>query len=469
MHDLLNIFLSFTFNKQLDSILDKYEFRRKMHKVVEEWAKPLNIYSPTFMNFLSWRGNLNDPELPAINELSEIFEKKGIPSVGDWLTALEERYLILKSNNEPDSTHKFFLREVGNSELKSQLTNLARGFHKVCRENKELYERTLLNLNEEQYKLLSEIKSQLNKNATGLPVGISEIDKALKDFKKYSYKKFLVESHYISRQEFYIKQGMENEERYTESYVLDRLLDINGNYIYCIIYGQGGFGKTKLTYELGKIAKSNEWYVVSLEIDKLNFEQIQNFVANSKESHIILLIDYLEKINGKLPFDFAISLNDHFKNKTIRVIGNCRSNYYQWSEFKEIDSNILFPWNLDNETRYQNYVTGRLLEKVIQKIHNRFKYPNQLIDFGKINASYAIFLIIMDQNGQLDELDEEKTYEILKDFQDFETFITKRLRDLLKEHFNNDFDVRKVACYITTACAENCLSNNSEYLLDIYR
>ncbi|HEX8459721.1 MAG TPA: hypothetical protein VF656_20670 [Pyrinomonadaceae bacterium] len=96
-----------------------------------------------------------------------------------------------------------------------------------------------------------------------------------------------------------------------------------------IVTGSGGIGKTRLTLELGYLARDKNWVVLRV-LKRLKEDTLQSLVERiQRDVPVLLLLDYVET---QRDFEELIEslneLNDTY-NLRLRYIANCRTSYYR--------------------------------------------------------------------------------------------------------------------------------------------
>lgn len=112
----------------------------------------------------------------------------------------------------------------------------------------------------------------------------------------------------------------------TEGHLLDRLEQ--NEIVALIATGEGGFGKTRLTYELGALAEGRDWFVFELRgsVDLDDVFRLQRSVRQCDP--MLLVIDYAETFpNFRQLLELAIEINRD-RGWRLHVVASCRNSYW---------------------------------------------------------------------------------------------------------------------------------------------
>lgn len=134
---------------------------------------------------------------------------------------------------------------------------------------------------------------------------------------------------YLSRSKFNRAEGGSHQRLADETELLDRLFNLPPADPVFVVTGPGGFGKTRLSLELGRLAGAAEGSIVLRVGEAASLSGIESAVRlTEKAESVILLIDYLEtQENFDQILDLVVTLNSRHGFK-VRVIATCRASYY---------------------------------------------------------------------------------------------------------------------------------------------
>ena len=245
-------------------------------------------------------------------------------------------------------------------------------------------------------------------------ISLSDLNELRNKFNRRPiYKDYLYRDHleYISRHEFKITHP-DASSFITESEIMDDLLkEKTGEQSYegCIIYGEGGVGKTRLMLELGEEAEERGWEVLvvfrELKEERLILERLE------KGKRYVLIFDYIEESQSFHPgLHERISRN---VDVNLRIIANCRNSYQQSSGFPISDYYLKVPLDRQNkwELAYEQYIVQRVLKDI-----DYLELDNEALK--PIKPSFAVFLrFLYETRGEID----------LRGFDEFRSWVKKRM------------------------------------------
>jgi peptidyl-tRNA hydrolase len=189
-----------------------------------------------------------------------------------------------------------------------------------------------------------------------------------------------------------------------------------------IVTGSGGIGKTRLTLELGYLARRQNWTVLRV-LERLKEDTLQLLVAKIQpDAPVLLLIDYVET---QRDFEELIeslnALNDTY-NLRLRYVANCRTSYYrtiaQLSRHHQVDLSPvaheaeLSEWLLS----YQQSAVRHILEQ------SGLAITDSILKVCHDLPVLAVFVSYLYSTGRKPELDE-----LLKE-EDFANWVYKRVK-----------------------------------------
>jgi len=251
-----------------------------------------------------------------------------------------------------------------------------------------------------------------------LPWGISilEKDEERKNnttpakFRDYLSNQYLP---YISRNAFK-KEHHELKDFDTESSIIENLFE--GSYEGCIIYGEGGIGKTRLMLELGRTAQRNGWIVLVVRREFTSLKLLKSFFEPRKK--YLLVFDYIEERTSS----FSIDVYDRLfiENVTLKIIANCRKTYTSSSNFP--DSSSFLHVHLDKESPVQKDYENFVIEQILKDKDKKIKDNSA---FYRTKPSFAVFFKFLIESGKVKSND-------LRQFGDFKDWIKKRMQLTLR-------------------------------------
>ncbi|HZH29194.1 MAG TPA: hypothetical protein VEY11_00250 [Pyrinomonadaceae bacterium] len=194
--------------------------------------------------------------------------------------------------------------------------------------------------------------------------------------------------------------------------------DISG----LIVTGSGGIGKTRLTLELGYLARGRSWVVLRV-LERLKDDTLQLLAARLQpDVPTLLLIDYVETQRDFEELIVSLNaLNDTY-NLRLRYVANCRSSYYrtiaQLSRHHEVN---LSPIAYDVALRewlesYQQSAVRHILEQ------SGLEITDAILKVCHDLPVLAVFVSYLHGTGREPELDG-----LLRE-QDFARWVYKRVQ-----------------------------------------
>lgn len=220
-----------------------------------------------------------------------------------------------------------------------------------------------------------------------LPPGLRQLPKALKKIAtiqhQIQYKHHLSHQHlpYYSRDKFK-KSNPHFEDFITESEILQQLLDKKHPAMGCVIYGQGGSGKTRLMLELGMRAMAEDWQVWLVGKKVKSAEVLADHLEENGQ--YLLLFEYIEENDC-----FEVGIQEYLEEETnsrVLIVGNCRNTYQNGPNFPKRDSFLKI--KLDNNHKAQQEYEKAVIEQILRPISNKVQ-PHFLK--GNIPPSFAVF------------------------------------------------------------------------------
>jgi hypothetical protein len=267
--------------------------------------------------------------------------------------------------------------------------------------------------------------------------GVERLSPVLETNRPLRYDDYLSSSKldYYSRDEYRTKHP-EAGELVTETEILDMLLNQENRYDGCILYGEGGIGKTRLMLELGFRIESQGWIVYKITRYLRELQKLGGLFYPGLK--YLLLFDYIEESEVFKP-DIAKSLINLCPGAVIKILGNCRKTHIEASEL--LDAEGFFKENLSIkdkalEKRYEEQVVKHILGDL-----QRFFRVEK--DFYELRPAFAVFLKYLNEKYKTEEED--------LDFRNegaFRLWLKKRLRLTFNEEDYKNLTSQKERFYI---------------------
>jgi hypothetical protein len=261
---------------------------------------------------------------------------------------------------------------------------------------------------------------------------------------------------YFSRDD-YRRENPEAVELVTETEILEELLH-RDRYGGCIIYGEGGIGKTRMMVELAARAENQEWIVYKITNKLKSLVSLRDWLYPG--SNHLLVFDYIEE-NPLFAPDILEQLYDLYPDANIKVIGNCRKTYIDISELMESEAFLKVNVSLKDRQReldYKNYVVGNILGD----LQRFFKVDKS---FYELRPSFAVFLRFLNE-----EYKEEEELDF-RNVGSFREWLKKRLRLTFGVESYKELSLHKERFYLfyilpsTGALTDNLCSNYNDIIL----
>jgi hypothetical protein len=202
-----------------------------------------------------------------------------------------------------------------------------------------------------------------------LPLGVSLLeDDDVGGSEVLGFAHYLSEGRlpYLSRDEFNRSEDTSRERLTDETELLDRLFSLPPTDPVLVVTGPGGYGKTRLSLELCRLANAADGNIVlrvGEAADLAGIESSIRLTANAEFA--ILLIDYLEtQENFDQILDLVADLNGRHGFK-VRVIATCRASYYyaalrgEYSAVVDLVAEAGRPAGMAYRRRVFNYILKR--------------------------------------------------------------------------------------------------------------
>jgi hypothetical protein len=152
---------------------------------------------------------------------------------------------------------------------------------------------------------------------------------------KYTYNDYLLGSRqrYFSRDDFKKQYPDKTKTLVTETEILGTLVQVDSTFG-CILLGEGGIGKTRMTLELGNMARSLGWVALQMAGKDIDFNGMKDLLKPGGK--YLLLFDNIEE-SGVLDNPAALyeQLMEISANSIIKIVGNCRKSYLKFIDTSE--------------------------------------------------------------------------------------------------------------------------------------
>jgi hypothetical protein len=188
-----------------------------------------------------------------------------------------------------------------------------------------------------------------------------------------------------------------------------------------IITGKGGVGKTRLTLEIGRLARRKGWLVLRCRGNLSADTIIQLAEIINKDNQVLIVADYVEVQREFNEFvETLLALNDTY-DLQIRYVANCRVSYYHSLAALPFHKQYnLSPSSQEPELKwvqgFQKAVVRHILECSLLKV------AHEHLEVCRNKPVFAVFLSYLFRSGRGEEL-----AEILGE-KDFSRWVAKRLQ-----------------------------------------
>jgi hypothetical protein len=213
------------------------------------------------------------------------------------------------------------------------------------------------------------------------------------------YKDYLssAKQPYFSRDD-YVKQNPEANELITETGILNTLLD-NPRYEGCIVYGEGGIGKTRLMLELGSMAAKQEWIVFRVIDKRPNLDRLKTMFYPGYR--YLLLFDYIEESPDFDDPGFFRRITRLVDGAEVKIIGNCRKTHFDNSELKDAEGFFCHDLSIKDLKLQQDY-KDRVVKHILGDLVHLFKVDES---FYRLKPAFAVLLKYHDQKDHITEME----------------------------------------------------------------
>lgn len=188
-----------------------------------------------------------------------------------------------------------------------------------------------------------------------------------------------------------------------------------------IITGKGGVGKTRLTLEVGRLARRKGWLVLRCRGSLSAETVIQLAEIVSKQDRVLVVADYIEIQREFNEFvESLLTLNDTY-DLHLRYVANCRASYYRSLTIlpRHKQLNLSPPLQEDEALWIQGF-QREVVRHILQSNHIDITPEHLLICSNR--PVFAVFMSYLHQSGRGEELDE------LLGEKDFSKWVARRLQ-----------------------------------------
>jgi hypothetical protein len=194
-----------------------------------------------------------------------------------------------------------------------------------------------------------------------------------------------------------------------------------------VITGGGGFGKTRLMYELGRLSQRKGWSVFRVQ-GSLRTDALEVLAERLRpETPALVLLDYIEIQPTYGDWVETLELLADERKLPLRYIACCRSSFYPSIQLigrhRRVD---LFPQTLDAEA--DRWLEG-FRESTVRHIVERTGVPSpeRVVEMSRATPVLAVFAAWLHAQGKKGDLEE------LLAEPDFGTWVHKRVRQSFRE------------------------------------
>jgi len=343
--------------------------------------------------------------------------------LGDY--TLEEFQVAYENLGTKIERIYIYFIEVSNQEIDKEEQKKIWELQEFLAKKEEKLYREIKSYTELENHFLKQIKL-INKDIKNkkTPIGVEEISENKNE--KLKYKQYLSNNElpYISRSRFKIEQLDNSNSFQTEDDYYNSIFTEESQYEGIFISGEGGVGKTRLMYELGREAQKRGW--ITYQIFP-NFKGWDNLELDSSKKYCFLF-DYVEE-NNFFEDDIIELLNREYSDISIKIVANARNTYLLNNEVNDSLFNIVdLDISDDNEYSYLKYVILEIFKSKGKGIGIGIELDNKKLEVLEkyiSKPSFAVFLL----HGLL----KDETIDF-HDISEFSNFIKKRLALTFKKN-----------------------------------
>lgn len=242
---------------------------------------------------------------------------------------------------------------------------------------------------------------------------------------------------YLSRDEFRSKLIANEQELFEgEEDILESIY--SNEYDAIIIHGQGGIGKTRLMFELGKRALNRDYIVIEVKSSFHNIDELINYITPEFCNKYILLFDYIEE--QKIFYQIVQWIADN-KKENIKIVANCRNSFRTDIEYS-IGNTLVKFINCDEPVQITKKYKREIILSILSSITNKsllrqLKSREILKSFYEAKPSFAAFIKYIHLRSNT------RNFNIVKN-EPFKMWLFKKLKySIVKSLKYDDFFERK--------------------------
>jgi hypothetical protein len=188
-----------------------------------------------------------------------------------------------------------------------------------------------------------------------------------------------------------------------------------------IITGKGGVGKTRLTLEVGRLARRKGWLVLRCRGNLSADTIIQLAEIISPDQQVLIVADYIEVQREFNEFvETLIALNETYDLR-VRYVANCRTSYYRslttLPSQKELN---LSPSLRGSEVLWVKSFQKRVVRHILESSH--LAVTSEHLQICRNRPVFAVFMSYLHRSNRGEELTE------LLGEKDFSSWVAKRLQ-----------------------------------------
>jgi len=188
-----------------------------------------------------------------------------------------------------------------------------------------------------------------------------------------------------------------------------------------IITGKGGVGKTRLTLEVGRLARRQGWLVLRCRGNLSADTVVQLAELVSTKDQVLIVADYIEVQREFNEFvEALIALNDTY-DLHIRYVANCRASFYRSLAFLPSHAQLnLSPVFNEGEALWVQGFQKEVVRHILESSDLAIAQEHLLVCRNR--PVFAVFMSYLHRSGRSEELAE------LSGEQDFSRWVARRLQ-----------------------------------------